>query len=163
MKRAEQFQEDLKRNLHVELCNHLDMASKANNTCMTVSAFHWDGELWGEGQESHRGISHLLGLKGTSCLLPEPSLVHLDHSLHCLVCLHIIPSPSSTANLALTIFESTYQMPLVAQTVKASASNAGDLGSIPGSGRSPGEGNGNPLQISCQDNRMDSGLQPMGS
>ena len=31
---------------------------------------------------------------------------------------------------------------------KASAYNAGDLGSIPGSGRSPGEGNGNPLQYS---------------
>ena len=33
--------------------------------------------------------------------------------------------------------------------VKASASNVGDLGSIPGSGRSPAEGNGNPLQYSC--------------
>ena len=32
---------------------------------------------------------------------------------------------------------------------KESACNAGDLGSIPGSGRSPGEGNGNPLQYSC--------------
>ena len=32
---------------------------------------------------------------------------------------------------------------------KESACNAGDLGSIPGSGRSPGEGNGNPLQFSC--------------
>ena len=32
---------------------------------------------------------------------------------------------------------------------KASACNAGDLGSVPGSGRSPGEGNGNPLQYSC--------------
>ena len=32
---------------------------------------------------------------------------------------------------------------------KASACNAGDLGSIPGSGISPGEGNGNPLQYSC--------------
>ena len=32
--------------------------------------------------------------------------------------------------------------------VKASACSAGDLGSIPGSGRSPGEGNGNPLQYS---------------
>ena len=32
---------------------------------------------------------------------------------------------------------------------KASAHNAGDPGSIPGSGRSPGEGNGNPLQYSC--------------
>ena len=35
---------------------------------------------------------------------------------------------------------------LVAQRLKASARNVGDLGSIPGSGRSPGEGNGNPLQ-----------------
>ena len=32
---------------------------------------------------------------------------------------------------------------------KVSACNVGDLGSIPGSGRSPGEGNGNPLQYSC--------------
>ena len=37
---------------------------------------------------------------------------------------------------------------LVAQMVKVSACNAGDLGSIPESGRSPGEGNGNPLQYS---------------
>ena len=38
---------------------------------------------------------------------------------------------------------------------KASAYNAGDPGSIPGSGRSPGEGNGNPLQYSCLENPMD--------
>ena len=35
--------------------------------------------------------------------------------------------------------------------------NAGDLGLIPGSGRSPGEGNGNPLQCSCLGNPMDRG------
>ena len=40
---------------------------------------------------------------------------------------------------------------------KASAYNAGDLGSIPESGRSPGEGNGNPLQYSCLKNSMDQG------
>ena len=38
---------------------------------------------------------------------------------------------------------------------KASAYNVGDLGSIPVSGRSPGEGNGNPLQYSCLENPMD--------
>ena len=38
---------------------------------------------------------------------------------------------------------------------KASACSAGDPGSIPGSGRSPGEGNGNPLQYSCLENPMD--------
>ena len=40
---------------------------------------------------------------------------------------------------------------------KASAYNAGDPGSIPGLGRSPGEGNGNPLQYSCLKNPMDGG------
>ena len=47
---------------------------------------------------------------------------------------------------------------------KASACNAGDLGSIPGSERSPGEGNGNPLQYSCLENPMDrgAGYSPWG-
>ena len=40
---------------------------------------------------------------------------------------------------------------------KESACSAADLGSIPGSGRSPGEGNGNPLQYSCLENPMDRG------
>ena len=40
---------------------------------------------------------------------------------------------------------------------KASAHNAGNPGSIPRSGRSSGEGNGNPLQYSCLDNPMDGG------
>ena len=47
---------------------------------------------------------------------------------------------------------------LEARTLKnlpASAGDAGTSGSIPGSGRSPGEGNGNPLQNSCLENPMD--------
>ena len=40
---------------------------------------------------------------------------------------------------------------------KVSAYNAGDLGSIPGLGRSCGEGNGSPLQYSCLENPMDRG------
>ena len=40
---------------------------------------------------------------------------------------------------------------------KESASNAGDQGSIPGSGISPGEGNVNPIQYSCLKNPMDRG------
>ena len=55
---------------------------------------------------------------------------------------------------------------LVAQMVKESACNAGDLGSIPGSGRSPGGGNGNPLQYSCLGNphglRRLEGYSPWG-
>ena len=40
---------------------------------------------------------------------------------------------------------------------KESACKAGDLGSIPGSGRSPGEGNGYPVQYACLENPMDRG------
>ena len=40
---------------------------------------------------------------------------------------------------------------------KASACNVGDLGPIPGLGRSTGEGNGNPLQYSCLENPLDGG------
>ena len=49
--------------------------------------------------------------------------------------------------------------------VKASASNAGNPGSIPGSGRSPGKGNGNPLQYSCLENPIEElgRLQSTGS
>ena len=41
--------------------------------------------------------------------------------------------------------------------VKNPLANAGDVGSIPGLGKSPGEGNGNLLQYSCLDNSMDRG------
>ena len=41
--------------------------------------------------------------------------------------------------------------------VKESACDAGDAGLIPGSGRSPGEGNGNPLKYSCLGNPVDRG------
>ena len=54
----------------------------------------------------------------------------------------------------------------MAQTVKKSSANAGDLGSIPESGRSPGGGHGNPLQDSCLEipwTEEPGGLQPMRS
>ena len=43
------------------------------------------------------------------------------------------------------------------KTPPANAGDTGDTGSIPGSGRSPGEGHGNPLQYSCLENSMDRG------
>ena len=48
-------------------------------------------------------------------------------------------------------------MCLVTQTVKNPPANTGDPGSTPGSGRSPGEGNGYQLQYSCLENPMDTG------
>ena len=41
----------------------------------------------------------------------------------------------------------------------ARAGDTGDSGSVPGSGRSPGEGNGNPFQYSCLENPMDRGVR----
>ena len=46
---------------------------------------------------------------------------------------------------------------LVVKTLPASAGGLGDAGWIPGSGRSPGGGHGNPLQYSCLENPMDRG------
>ena len=55
---------------------------------------------------------------------------------------------------------------MVTQVVRKPPADAGDVGSIPGLGGSPGEGNGNPLQHSCPGNPMNKepgGLQSMGS
>ena len=46
---------------------------------------------------------------------------------------------------------------IIIPSSQGSACNEGDLGLSPGSGRSPGEGNGNPLQYSCLENPMDGG------
>ena len=53
------------------------------------------------------------------------------------------------------LFAFLFLHPAATPIGKESACNAGDLGSIPGSGRSPGEGNGNPLQCSCLGDPMD--------
>ena len=51
-----------------------------------------------------------------------------------------------------------YEASLAAQLVKNLSANAGDLGFLPGLGRSPGGGNGNPLQYPCLENFMDRGV-----
>ena len=57
----------------------------------------------------------------------------------------------------LELFTWAFQVALVVENPPAIAGDAGDLGSIPGSGRSPGEGHGNPLQYSCLKDSMDRG------
>ena len=59
------------------------------------------------------------------------------------VCVHYLPGASQVA--------------LVVRNSPANAGDRRDVASIPGSGRSPGEGNGNPLQYSCLGNPMDKG------
>ena len=48
-------------------------------------------------------------------------------------------------------------MPLVVKNPFANAGDIRDMGSIPGSGKTPGGGHGNPLQYSCLENSMDRG------
>ena len=54
------------------------------------------------------------------------------------------------------------QVALVVKNLPANSGDIKDVGSIPGLGRSPGEGNGNPLQYSCLENPMDRGAWRAG-
>ena len=56
--------------------------------------------------------------------------------------------------------ERASQVALLVKNLPASAGHIRDVGSIPGSGRSPGGGNGNPLQYSCLENPTDRGAWP---
>ena len=70
------------------------------------------------------------------------------------------PTKSPLCNISVFIDEHCFQASLVARVVKnlpASAEGIRDTGSIPGLGRSPGEGNGNPLQYFCLKNPVDRG------
>ena len=67
-----------------------------------------------------------------------------------------LPGLASTFPSALTVSSICWSFPGGSHS-KASAYHAGDQGSIPGSGRSPGEGNGNPFQYSCMENPTDGG------
>ena len=89
-----------------------------------------------------RGKAHLPSPQdqGPSCPLPLPQ----GPVLHSSFCLRNCPWPQRVVGFP------------GGSAGKESAYNAGDLGSIPGLGRSPGEGNGYPLQYSGLENSMDS-------
>ena len=67
------------------------------------------------------------------------------------------PSLKDFENYLASMLNEHNSMVVCGSDGKASACNAGDPGSIPGSGRSPGEGNGNPFQHPCLENPMDGG------
>ena len=69
---------------------------------------------------------------------------------------HGVTESGMTELLTLTLTQDYLGFP-AGSVVKNLPANAGDTGLIPGSGRSPGEGNGNPLQYSCLGNPMDRG------
>ena len=72
-------------------------------------------------------------------------------------CILLISTSLSLIVIVYTVMLWISQVMLVVKNPPASAGDTGDTGSIPGSGRSPGEGNGNPLQCCCLENPMDRG------
>ena len=68
-----------------------------------------------------------------------------------------INSSTNSLSILFSLFKSGVMGFPGGSVVKNLPANAGDTGLIPGSGRSPGEGNGNPLQYFCLENSMDGG------
>ena len=98
-----------------------------------------------------------------STILDSSSVLHLEFCWVLLLYLSFKYWSASSLSLKLSSLlckhsfnDFIYYLPGGSE-VKASACNAGDVGSIPGLGRSPGEGNGNPLQYSCLENPMNGG------
>ena len=105
-----------------------------------------------------RGSSRPRDWTWSTCIIGR-ALYRLSHRLYESSWLHEEASSKNTKGLNLKSFQFSKQEQGFPGGLdgKASARNAGDLGSIPGSGRFPREGNGNPLQYSCLENSMDEG------
>ena len=71
--------------------------------------------------------------------------------------LPLAPSGKPNGLYQIELFLRVSQVALVVKNLPANAGDLRDMGSIPGLGRSPGEGHGNPLQYSCLENPMDRG------
>ena len=75
----------------------------------------------------------------------------------CIVQNEDAPNVLYIANKRCHLFNIVFQINMAFLVVKNPSASAGDASSIPGSGRSPGGGNGTPLQYSCLENSMDRG------
>ena len=105
------------------------------------------------------------GSRGESSSLPFPAPGACQYSSDCgctaqvYVILVTLPPPCVLSSVCLLFHVSLIRALVIGFRAhpdgKAPVCNAGDLDLIPGSGRSPGEGNGNPLQYSCLENPMD--------
>ena len=89
-----------------------------------------------------------LGLTSIESVMPS------SHLILCCPLLLLPPIPLSAVEKKLSLYSLGFPG---ASADKESAYSAGDQGSVPGSGRSPGEENGYPLQYSCLENSMDRG------
>ena len=79
------------------------------------------------------------------------------HFLTFIVSFGTVIAPVGVSFSLLVCYNGASHVALVVKNLPANAGDIRDVGSIPGSGRSPGEGNGNPLQYSCLENPKDRG------
>ena len=99
---------------------------------------------------------------GTNTNVMVPFLMGLEHSFQSGITICLCPFVLSFFECSKNTFFPAYFLMYLKDILifpggsegKASACNAGDAGLIPGLGRSPGEGNGNPLQYCCLENPM---------
>ena len=105
-------------------------------------------------QDKYLGVKTLYQRTGTF-----PILIDVAELYQCTPAFAVVESISLNPHRHSKTNILTYTMGFFpcGSEIKTSASNVGDPRSIPGSGRSPGEGNGNPLQYSCLENPMDGG------
>ena len=151
----------------------VDWASTLQDTTLS---WHWlplplrfpRSPAWSLCRASHLQSSRVLGVPHVPRPSPSPTASRPQASspqalfrvwMKSTVTHHILVLPGGFPDPSLTTPLCHHQLPNLGfpggLNGKESAYNAGDSGSIPGSGRSPGERNGNPLQFSCLENSMD--------
>ena len=134
--------------------NHQGLYKSFNQGSLNCATVH----VWAAGVQMCRVWSSVSGPPATGCQEHPLTVTTKNISRHS----HTFPMDLMQSPSGLVIIHFIFGTSLVAQMVKASAYNAGDLGLIPGLGRSPGEGNSSPLQYCCLENPMGR-LQSMGS
>ena len=137
------------------------------NPCLEIlhSKAHWPRcktSLAGHVHYCHLYVGSTEQLQVWDCwgylsMLSISALFDVFHRRGCLPGLHSYPFRYVLASQLICWVISWFMDFPGGSDGKASAYNAGDPGSIPGLGRSSGEGNGNPLQYSCLDNPTDGG------
>ena len=141
-------------------------ATCGREQCLCESSWCLPVEVCRDAQKSlHKAFPDLLeGVTLSPCTILGPTADHLARptlGVSLMVCLSNKQEPGRQRSCHIHL-ETIYDGFPGGSDGKESACNAGDLVSIPGSGRSPGQGNGNPLQYSCLENFMDRGYSPWG-
>ena len=130
------------------------------NTCLVQFSSGVSDSLQPPGLAARQASLFITNSWSLLKLMSIESVMPSNHLILCCPlssCLQSFPASGESVHFSNMCYLLVHQSFTGGSGCKTSAYNVGDLGLIPGSGRSPGEGNGNPLQYSCLDNPMDTG------